>query len=90
MNTLNFNAYCGMSWKIEEGDLDKCRIAAAQILRKRKRTGHFIHKIKENVWECQEPENSFMVPDTAGTLVLSETPEEFDSEELSEEFNDEC
>lgn len=89
MYNLHFNAYCGMSYEISKGDLDDCRKMAAKVLRSRKKSGHFIHKIKENVWECQEPDNSFMVPDSAGTLVLSETTEEFDSEELSEEFNDE-
>lgn len=90
MHTLRFNAYCGMSWEIAQGDLDKCRSMAAKILRKRKRTGHFIHKLKENVWECQEPEDSFMVPDTAGTLVLDEIQEDFPDEDFTEEFNDEC
>lgn len=70
MHTLRFSAYCGMSWRIAQGDLQSCRIAAAKILRKRKREGHAIVKLKPNKWECQEPENCMMVPDTAGVLVL--------------------
>lgn len=86
MYSLTFSAYCGMNWEVSFGDLEKCRLKAARILRSRKADGHFIHKIKENVWECQEPENSFMVPDTAGILSLKEVVEENDFND--EEFNE--
>jgi hypothetical protein len=76
MYTLNFNAYCGMSWEIGQGELSSMRKLAAKILRKRKRTGHYIRKLKKNLWECQEPEDCFMIPDTAGTLKLSQVSDE--------------
>ena len=90
MHNLRFSAYCGMGWSIKSGTLDECRIAAAKILRKRKREGHHIVKLKENKWECQEPEDCIMVPDTAGVLVLEKSnkdddnyEEEYDEEESS-------
>lgn len=84
MHHLRFNAYCGMSWQIASGTLIDCRNAAAKILRKRKKNGHPIVKLKENKWEVQEPENSILVPDTAGVLVL-ETPEIEEEEESYED-----
>ena len=85
MHTLRFSAYCGMGWSIKSGTLDECRVAAAKILRKRKREGHNIVKLKENKWECQEPENCMMVPDTAGVLVLENNNKDDDYEEEQNE-----
>jgi hypothetical protein len=70
MSTLTFTSFSGMTWEISRGDEIDCRIAAAKILRKRRNTEHFVRKIKANLWECSEPENCFMIPDTAGYLKL--------------------
>jgi len=86
MYKLDFSAYCGMSYNIASGELSEIRKKAAGVLKSRKRNGHFIHKLRKNAWECQEPEGCFMVPDSAGILVLSEeSHDEFDSEELNDE-----
>ena len=81
---LTFYSYCGMSNKIvEDGDIDKCRSKAAKVLRSRRNNGHFVTKVDDNKWECQEPEDCSMIPDSAGTLVLSvvETDDEDEYEE---------
>lgn len=84
MYTLTFSAYCGMSWKITEGDLESCRTSAAKVLRNRKLSGHPIVKLKENKWECQESENNFLIPDTAGILTINEIEEP--EEEIEEDY----
>lgn len=88
MHTLRFSAYCGMSWNIKSGSLDECRIAAAKVLRKRKREGHPIVKLESNKWECQEPEDCMMVPDTAGILVLDSEEEDMDDMDDMEDMED--
>jgi hypothetical protein len=70
MSILTFTSFSGMTWEVSRGDESDCRVAAAKILRKRRKTEHFVRKIKANFWECSEPENCFMIPDTAGYLKL--------------------
>lgn len=74
--SLVFSSFSGMTWEINRGDKSECRTSAAEVLRKRRKTGHFIRKLKPNVWECQEPENCFMIPDTAGCLYLKKIKNE--------------
>lgn len=87
MYTLNFSSFSGMTWRIANGEEKECRKAAATILKKRRNSGHFVRKLKSNIWECQEPENCFMIPDTAGKLSLSkqETVEDFEEEDFEED-----
>ncbi len=70
-----FVAFCGLSYVIEESeDLEDVRNVAAEVLRERYRTGHPITQLDSpgylREWECNEPEGSALVPDTAGYLII--------------------
>jgi len=81
---LSFSAFCGMSYDIPGDDI---RVAAARFIRRRRKNGQRVVKLRDNVWECQEPENCSMIPDTAGVLSLDESSDE-NEEEYYEEYND--
>jgi hypothetical protein len=81
---LSFSAFCGMSYDIAGDDV---RLAAARFIRRRRKNGQRVVKLRDNVWECQEPENCSMIPDTAGVLSLDESSDE-NEEEYYEEYND--
>jgi hypothetical protein len=65
---LSFSAYCGMSYDISGDD----RAAAARFIKARRKNGQRVVKLRANRWECQEPENCSMIPDTAGILCLDD------------------
>jgi hypothetical protein len=50
---LSFSAYCGMTYDIDSGD--DIRKAAAKFIRRRRNNGQTVVKLRDNVWECQEP-----------------------------------
>ena len=80
---LKFNAHCGMT-TIDEEFLSKeeGREKAAGILRRRRDSGHQVSTInKGSYWECGEPEDCMMVPDTAGMLTLVEAFDEWEDED---------
>lgn len=68
---LKMYAYCGMSYVLHEGARSECRAIAARFLRKRRASGYRItvHESGHD-WELEEPEDSFMIPDDAGRLIL--------------------
>lgn len=83
---LSFSAYCGMSYDIES---DNVRQSAARFIKRRRKNGQTVVKLRDNVWECQEPENCSMIPDTAGILSLDESSDENENEEeYYEEYNE--
>jgi hypothetical protein len=73
--TLVHLASCGMPIPLEDDDLKTCRDRAARVLRRRRKE-HFIvvTQSRGHRWECIEPDDAFMVPDTAGILHLRLTP----------------
>jgi hypothetical protein len=71
MKVLTFTSFSGMTWEVTRGQEDHCRVQAAKILRKRRNTGHFVSKLKDSLWECTEPEDCCLIPDTAGYLSLN-------------------
>lgn len=79
--TLRFSAFCGMPIPIIEAsdreyDESFVRMRAAQVLRDRRASGHTVSILERGrAWECLEPEDSFLIPDTAGTLHLEEVSE---------------
>jgi hypothetical protein len=78
MSVLTFTSFSGMTWEIFRGEENDCRAMAAKVLRKRRNTDHFVRRIKSNLWECSEPENCCMIPDTAGYLKLENKNEDVD------------
>lgn len=78
---FKFSAYCGMTYEVEHDSEKGLRKAAANFIRKRRNNGQPVVKLRENVWECQEPENCLMIPDTAGILSIDTSEPEFDCEE---------
>jgi len=86
---LKFAAHSGLgAYEVEEGDLAECRVAAAKLLRRRRRQDHPCTTLKiGQEWEVSEPEDCLMVPDTAGILWMEPVPEpeEPDDEEWFEE-----
>lgn len=81
MSILTFTSFSGMTWEITRGEESDCRVIAAKVLRKRRNTEHFVRKLKPNLWECSEPENCFMIPDTAGYLKLEHEKNDNDVDE---------
>ena len=73
---LSFSAYCGMSYDIPGDD----RAAAARFIRRRRKNGQRVVKLRANRWECQEPDNCSMIPDTAGILCLDDE-DDFEDED---------
>ena len=72
MTTLRFNAYCGMSHILQEGDKDECRDIAAKTIRRRRRQGYPVVVLApKEQWEIQEPDGACMVPDECGVLTLA-------------------
>ena len=83
---LSFHAYCGMTYEVDcDGDLESIRKTASRFLRRRRKNGQPVVKLSEYRWECQEPENCSMIPDTAGVLVLDPSEPEVEEEEYEEE-----
>jgi hypothetical protein len=84
---LKFNAHCGMRTIDEEFvSREEGREKAATVLRRRRDSGHQVSTIdKGTYWECGEPEDCMMVPDTAGMLTLAEV---FDESEEDNEWED--
>ena len=74
---LFFSAYCGMSYDISGDD---ARVAAARFIKARRKNGQTVVKLGDNRWECQEPENCSMIPDTAGILCLDDE-DDFEDED---------
>ncbi len=73
---VGFMAFCGMATISETFDtLAEARKYAARILRRRRKGGHYCSRLDGLAWECSEPENSAMVPDTAGILSIEKTVE---------------
>jgi hypothetical protein len=75
---LSFSAFCGMSYDISGDD---ARTAAARFIKARRNNGQTVVKLGDNRWECQEPENCSMIPDTAGILCLDDSEDDFEDEE---------
>ena len=75
---LSFSAFCGMSYDISGDDI---RVAAARFIRRRRKNGQTVVKLGDNRWECQEPENCSMIPDTAGVLCLDDSEDDFEDED---------
>jgi hypothetical protein len=86
---LSFSAYCGMTYDIDS--TDDARKSAAKFIRARRKNGQPVVKLRHNVWECQEPENCSMIPDTAGILALDDEDDEDEDnwEDLDEDWEDE-
>lgn len=72
---LRFAAFCGMAWNVEDAteDMEELRDTAARMLRRRRAEGFSVSTLEPGKdWEMIEPEDSFMVPDTAGRLYIRE------------------
>jgi hypothetical protein len=83
---LSFSAYCGMTYEVDaEGDRKSFRKAAANFIRRRRKNGQPVVKLGDNRWECQEPENCSMIPDTAGVLCLDDDEDTDDDDNEYEE-----
>jgi hypothetical protein len=84
---LKFNAHCGMRTIDEEFvSREEGREKAAGILRRRRDSGHQVSTIdKGTYWECGEPEDCMMVPDTAGMLTLAEVIDEWEDDNEEED-----
>jgi len=80
---LSFSAYCGMSYDISGDD---ARVAAARFIRRRRNNGQRVVKLGDNRWECQEPENCSMIPDTAGILCLDDSEDDFEDEDEDDDY----
>lgn len=80
MFRILFAAHCGMSnVPVEYDDGDIARAEIAKRLRRRRNDGHIVTTLeKGKQWEIGEPEDSIMVPDTAGILTLEEYTEPVD------------
>jgi hypothetical protein len=74
---LSFSAYCGMTYDISGDDARK---AAARFILRRRKNGQRVVKLRANRWECQEPDNCSMIPDTAGILCLDDE-DDFDDDD---------
>lgn len=77
---LEFHSFTGMTFpiieKAERADPATARRRAAQILRRRRSTDHIVSIIERGErWECLEPDDSSLIPDTAGFLWLREVYE---------------
>ena len=69
---LVLHAYCGMSFPLEEGDLEDCRERAALEIRKHKRSGRQVDLLsKGRRWEMLEAEDAAMVYDDCGVMALN-------------------
>ncbi|MCP4897840.1 MAG: hypothetical protein GY906_12780 [bacterium] len=78
---VTFVAYCGMrtmdQWFREDEKTD-ARKLCSNIIGAKRRGNYTVSKVNrksgsdltETVWECSEPEDSAMVPDAAGYLIL--------------------
>jgi hypothetical protein len=84
---LSFSAYCGMSYDISGDD---ARTAAARFIRRRRKNGQTVVKLRANRWECQEPENCSMIPDTAGILCLDDDFEDDFEDDDDDDYLDEA
>lgn len=83
---LSFSAYCGMTYDINGDD---ARTAAARFIRRRRKNGQTVVKLRANRWECQEPENCSMIPDTAGILCLDDD-DDFEDDDDDDDYLDEA
>jgi hypothetical protein len=84
---LSFSAYCGMTYDINGDD---ARTAAARFIRRRRKNGQTVVKLRANRWECQEPENCSMIPDTAGILCLDDDFEDDFEDDDDDDYLDEA
>jgi hypothetical protein len=84
---LSFSAYCGMSYDIGGDD---ARLAAARFIRRRRNNGQTVVKLGDNRWECQEPANCSMIPDTAGILCLDDEDDFEDDDDEDDDYLDEA
>ena len=87
---LSFSAYCGMTYDIDSGD--DARKAAAKFIKRRRNNGQRVVKLRDNVWECQEPDNCVMIPDNAGILCLDDSDDygEDDIQDMYDYDMEEC
>ena len=82
---LSFSAFCGMTYDIPGDDVRK---AAARFIKARRKNGQPVVKLRDNVWECQEPTNCSMIPDTAGILCLDDSEEEIEEDDDDNEYEE--
>ena len=89
---VRFTGHCGMVLEDETFESwEDAREEAKKIMANRESTGHAIDQIRgddsegaECSWEIGEPDDSAMVPDTAGILSLIDETPEFDEDEYTE------
>jgi hypothetical protein len=75
-------AYCGMTFPHGDPgmDRDEARQEVARLIRRRRREGFPVTThTRGSTWEVMEPEDTMMVPDECGTLLLI-IPENHDDE----------
>ena len=83
------NAHCGMGYYLERGTRGECRSAIGAFLAKRRAEGFTVTLLERGErWELTEPEDSAMVPDTAGFLELI-PPERYACSECGGDYEDE-
>ena len=69
---LTLHAYCGMSFPLEDRDLEECRDRAALEIRKHRRSGRHVEVLdKGRRWEMLEADNAAMVYDDCGVMALN-------------------
>jgi hypothetical protein len=62
-----------MHFPLVTGEIEECRDAAAQVIRKHRRSDRGVAVLESGSrWEMLEDENGFMVNDDEGVLVIKE------------------
>ena len=70
---LELRAYCGMEFPLESGEIEDCRDAAAQAIRRHRRSDRGVAVLEPGkAWEMLEAEDGCMVNDDEGVLRLRE------------------
>ena len=83
------NAHCGMGYYLERGTREECRSVIVVFLKKQRAEGFRVTVLERGErWELTEPEDSAMVPDTAGILELI-PPERYACSECRGDYEDE-
>jgi hypothetical protein len=80
--SVSFRAFSGCSPEPESfEERADARKSVAETLRSRRSSGHIVRTLERGTrWEVSEPDSSWMVPDSAGSLFLESNEEEREEE----------